>query len=79
MLPRIPGDDRPADQVLFERISARPAPHCPRFLSGGNLVAGPQGVALSTSQVLVKSSRAAVRKSSAASSTAAAVSASADG
>jgi Fe-S-cluster containining protein len=56
ILPRVLADpdQRPADTVLFEKISARPPAHCPRFLSGGNLVAGPQGLAFSTLQVLAE-------------------------
>ena len=54
VLPKIPGDDRPLDSALFKNISAQSLPVCPRFLSGGNLVAGPNGLALSTTQALVE-------------------------
>ena len=54
VLPKVPGDDRPMDSALFENISAQSLRVCPRFLSGGNLVAGPNGLALSTTQVLVE-------------------------
>ena len=54
VLPKVPGDDRPMDSALFENISAQSLRVCPSFLSGGNLVAGPNGLALSTTQVLVE-------------------------
>jgi agmatine/peptidylarginine deiminase len=43
---------RPRDDVLFQNIVARELEFLPLVLLGGNLVAGPKGVALSTRQVL---------------------------
>lgn len=51
-LPRLPEDGRDADASLFQSICARPLQHVPFKMARGNLVAGPDGVALSTSLVL---------------------------
>ncbi len=44
--------NRPLDDVLFPRISRPRLDHVPIVLAHGNIVAGPRGVALTTSRVL---------------------------
>jgi hypothetical protein len=50
--PRLPKSGRSADDELFEVISARQSRPAPLLLAHGNLVAGPRGVALSSTRVL---------------------------
>jgi agmatine/peptidylarginine deiminase len=53
VLPRLPnGERRPLDDALFARISARPATPAALILAQGNLVAGPQGLAISSTRIL---------------------------
>lgn len=52
VLPRRPPSERERDDVLFERITARPLGTSPLFVPQGNLVAGPRGAVFSTTQVL---------------------------
>ncbi len=52
VLPRMVEAGRPLDDALFETISARPLQPAPLAIAHGNLVAGPGGIALSTSRVL---------------------------
>lgn len=51
-IPRMPEDERGADASLFAAISARPTHRSPFKLARGNLVAGSDGLALSTTLVL---------------------------
>lgn len=52
VLPRRPPSERERDDALFERISARPTRGSTLYIPQGNLVAGPLGVAFSTTQIL---------------------------
>jgi len=52
VLPRMVEPDRPDDDRLFETIAARPYTRSPLAIAQGNLVAGADGLALSTSRVL---------------------------
>ena len=52
VLPRLPKSGRTADDQLFPMISARQNRPAPLLLAQGNLVAGPRGVALSSTRVL---------------------------
>jgi agmatine/peptidylarginine deiminase len=52
ILPRMIEADRPLDDRLFETISAKTLRPAPLAIAQGNLVAGPAGIALSTTRVL---------------------------
>jgi len=51
-LPSMPDDGREADASLFESICARPTHRLPFTMARGNVVAGPEGLALSTIALL---------------------------
>jgi len=52
ILPRMIEADRPLDDRLFETISAKTLRPAPLAIAQGNLVAGPAGIAVSTTRVL---------------------------
>jgi len=52
VLPRLPQSGRTADDELFTTITVRRSRPAPLLLAHGNLVAGPRGVALSSTRVL---------------------------
>jgi Porphyromonas-type peptidyl-arginine deiminase len=52
ILPRMIEADRPLDDRLFATISAKPLRPAPLAIAQGNLVAGPEGIGLSTSRVV---------------------------
>jgi agmatine/peptidylarginine deiminase len=52
ILPRMPPDDREHDQTLFQKICAHSFEHSRLTFAQGNLVAGPNGVVLSTTRLL---------------------------
>lgn len=57
----MPEDGRDADARLFESISARPTHRIPFNLAHGNLVSGPDGLALSTNAVLEENADAGIQ------------------
>lgn len=61
ILPRMIDANRPLDDRLFETIVARGSRPAPLAIAQGNLVAGPRGIALSTSRVLHENGIAAVQ------------------
>jgi agmatine/peptidylarginine deiminase len=54
VLPRLPETDRKRDDELFDLLVAREREPSPIRVAGGNLVAGPRGIAVSSAAVLVE-------------------------
>ena len=54
LLPRLPPENRPLDDRLFGSIAARESETAPLMAAQGNIVAGPRGLALSTTRILVE-------------------------
>lgn len=61
VIPKMPDMERRRDDALFTKIAARPARDTSILIAQGNLVAGPDGVALSTRRVLDENGMDGVR------------------